>query len=158
MSTTAVIKPARIPEDLDTVRTLFGEYADEQTVDLCFQNFTAELAGLPGAYEPPAGRLLVAWDADVATGCVALRPHDGSDVEMKRLFVRPAYRGLGIGRRLTEAILTEAQALGARRVLLDTLPTMTTAIELYRRLGFVEIPPYRPNPVPGALFLAQTVA
>jgi ribosomal protein S18 acetylase RimI-like enzyme len=158
MHATITITPARIPDDLDLVRTLFTEYANEQTVELCFQNFTAELAGLPGAYDTPAGRLLLAWGAGGPAGCVALRPRDAGDVEMKRLFVRPAARGRGVGRRLAETILVEARAMNARRVLLDTLPTMTAAIELYRRLGFVEIPPYRPNPLPGALFLARTVA
>lgn len=149
------IEAALFPTDLELVRALLREYAFEQAVDLCFQNFTAELESLPGAYAPPGGQLFLAREGAACAGCVALRPRGGGDAEMKRLFVRPAFRGLHIGRQLADTVLHEAAAAGYRRLLLDTLPTMTTAIAMYRRLGFVEIPPYRSNPVPGALFLAR---
>jgi ribosomal protein S18 acetylase RimI-like enzyme len=148
------VRPARIPEEVDLIRGLFREYAAGLGVDLCFQRFEEELAGLPGAYAPPGGRLLLACDGDRVAGCVALRPATGGG-EMKRLYVRPEFRGRGVGRLLAGAVLVEAAAAGYRRVCLDTLPSMGEAIGLYRSLGFAEVEPYYPNPVPGALFLAR---
>jgi putative acetyltransferase len=140
--------------DLAAVRDLFREYAASLETDLCFQDFEAEVSGLPGAYQPPAGALLVAERDGVLVGCVALRPLEAPAVaEMKRLYVRPAGRGRGLGAALVNAILERARTAGYRQVRLDTLPSMAAAQELYRRLGFREIAPYRHNPVPGARFL-----
>jgi ribosomal protein S18 acetylase RimI-like enzyme len=141
------------PADMDTVRTLFREYEKWLDVDLCFQGFEQELASLPGDYAPPRGRILLAQDGDQIAGCVALRPLDGETCEMKRLFVREPYRGTGLGRRLVLACAETGRALGYARMRLDTLPKMQAAIGLYRALGFRDIPAYRPNPVPGALYL-----
>ena len=132
------------PEDLETVRDLLREYADGLGVDLSFQDFESELVDPLGFYE----LFLLADD-----GCVALRRIDEQTCEMKRLFVRPVARGSGLGRRLAEAVISEARRRGYRRMLLDTLPAMTAAQALYSSLGFREIEPYRPNPIPGAAFL-----
>ena len=135
--------------DVEEVRVLFREYAASLPFALDFQDFDDELAGLPGAYAPPRGALLLAR----GTGCVGLRPIAETTCEMKRLYVRPSARGTGLGRLLVEAIVTEARGLGYGHVRLDTVPGMGSARALYERLGFREIPPYRPNPIPGALFL-----
>jgi GNAT superfamily N-acetyltransferase len=111
MATMTDIRPAQLPGDLNHVRSLFGEYADNLGVDLCFQDFEAELAALPGKYEPPEGRLLLAWSGTEPVGCVALRPLDRVTCEMKRLYVRPQARGEQLGRRLAERILS-GSALG----------------------------------------------
>ena len=139
-------------EHLPTVRTLFREYADGVGVDLGFQGFERELAELPGEYVPPPGRLLLAFADDEAAGCVALRPFEPGVCELKRLYVRAAYRGTGLGRRLAEAVVDAGRAAGYDRMRLDTLPTMTAARELYRSLGFTEIEAYRPNPVHGTTY------
>jgi ribosomal protein S18 acetylase RimI-like enzyme len=143
--------------DLLATRTLFTEYASTLSVDLCFQNFPQELDALPGEYSEPRGALLLAWVDGALAGCCALRPCDASDyanaAEMKRLYVRPAYRGLGLGRLLAEGILDAARAAAYYCVLLDTLDDMEAARALYEDLGFVEIPPYYHNPHAGAHYL-----
>lgn len=144
-------------DDLLATRTIFMEYAASLNVDLCFQDFEQELDTLPGEYTDPRGALLLAWVDGVVAGCCALRPLDASDyanaAEMKRLYVRPAYRGLGLGRMLTEGILDAARAAAYHCVLLDTLDDMEAARALYEDLGFVEIPPYYHNPHAGAHYL-----
>ena len=134
-------------------RNLFVEYAENLGVDLCFQGFQEELDGLPGAYAPPDGRLLLAIDSDRAVGCVAIRKLEDGICEMKRLYVKSAYRGQGLGRRLAEAVIAEARAIGYGKMRLDSLTSLTEAAGLYRSLGFVEISPYRYNPLPDAVFM-----
>jgi ribosomal protein S18 acetylase RimI-like enzyme len=146
------IRPATA-SDLPVVRTLFTEYAASLGVDLAFQSFDAELAGLPGDYVPPAGRLLIAWDGERAAGCVALRALEPGTCEMKRLFLRPTHRGQGVGRALAQAVIREARAAGYARMRLDTLPAMGEARALYRSLGFREIEPYRFNPIAGTAYM-----
>jgi carbonic anhydrase len=143
-----MIRPTTVA-DLDEIRVMLREYAAWLEVDLCFQNFEEELAGLPGEYTPPGGRLLIAEGA----GCVALRRIDEEVCEMKRLYVRPKFRGSGLGRRLVLAIIEEARGIGYRRIRLDTMPKMDRAQGLYAALGFREISAYRYNPEPGARFL-----
>lgn len=136
------------PEQIGTIRTLFLEYQQWLNVSLCFQGFDQELAGLPGAYAPPSGRLYLATIADAVAGCIALRAMDEDEVcEMKRLFVREEFRGMGIGRQLAERVVADARAAGYRRMRLDTLRRMEEARSLYRSLGFVEIAPYYHNPI-----------
>jgi GNAT superfamily N-acetyltransferase len=135
------------------VKGLFQEYAESLGFDLEFQGFGKELAGLPGRYAPPAGRLLLATLEGDPAGCVALRPLERDVCEMKRLYVRPAFRGHGIGRILAWRIIEEAQSAGYRRMRLDTLPSMAAARRLYAELGFRPILPYYPNPVPDTVFL-----
>ena len=149
-----IIRNAVFPADLEEVRRLFLEYQADAGIDLCFQGFAEELDTLPGSYAAPAGRLLLAVDDGFVVGCVALRPLQGNDCEMKRLYVRHQARKSGLGRRLTISVLDEARAAGYRRVLLDTLPSMGQAIKMYRSLGFKQAAPYRPNPIAGALYLA----
>jgi putative acetyltransferase len=139
--------------DPDVVRTLFREYQEELGVDLCFQDFDRELADLPGPYAPPDGALLLAAVARELAGCVALRRLGDGVAEMKRLYVRPAFRGRKVGRVLAEAVIAAARQRGYERMRLDTLPSMSEASVLYRSLGFTEIAPYYRNPVPGARFL-----
>lgn len=140
--------------DVSLVRELFLEYAASLGVDLSFQNFDREIATLPGDYDP----ILVAhWNGEVA-GCVALHPLEPAVCEMKRLYVRPAYRGHAVGRALAERIIAEARERRFARMRLDTLPFMTTAATLYQSLGFVEIDPYRANPVGGSRFMELRLA
>jgi putative acetyltransferase len=145
------------PELIAATREIFREYAQSLDVDLCFQNFEAELAGLPGDYAPPSGCLTLAFVDSALAGCGALRPMAEGDYpnacEMKRLFVRPAFRRFGLGRILVQALLDEAQRAGYSDVLLDTLDDMEAARGLYSSLGFEEIPPYYYNPIPGAHYL-----
>ncbi len=149
------IHPAHTPRDIDIARRLFSAYQAQLGIDLCFQGFAAELAQLPGAYAPPRGCLLLAWSAEQAVGCVALRPLDGRRGEMKRLFVQPSARGLGAGRALVQRIVREAQTLGYAELVLDTLPGMAAAQALYREFGFRDVAPYGHNPLPGVRFLAM---
>jgi ribosomal protein S18 acetylase RimI-like enzyme len=148
--------PSR-PEEIETVRELFREYAQALGVDLCFQHFDRELASLPGEYAPPRGALLLARADGEPAGCCALRPLDSADypnaAEMKRLYVRKAFRGTGLGRELAEAALAAAREAGYSCVLLDTLNDMEAARALYEDLGFKDVPPYYHNPIPGAHYL-----
>jgi len=152
-----ILRPASFPGDLPEVRALFREYADSLGVDLSFQDFDRELASLPGEYVPPRGTLLLVEHEGAVAGCVALRPLGPEVCEMKRLFVRPAFRGARLGRTLAEGILAEARRIGYARMRLDTLPSMGEAIGLYERLGFTDIPPYRHNPIPGTRFLERAL-
>ena len=147
--------PALAPDEIEEARALFREYEASLGIDLCFQNFEAELANLPGAYAPPSGALLLARCEGQTAGCVALRRLEEGVCEMKRLYLRPAFRGRGNGRALAEAVIAEARRIGYGRMRLDTLPSMTRAIPLYRSLGFYDIPAYTLNPVEGALFLEK---
>lgn len=151
----ALDKPSA--EELAVVRSIFQEYANSLSVNLCFQGFDQELAALPGVYGEPRGVLVLAHVGAEVAGCGALRPADETDyanaAEMKRLYVRPTFRRLGIGRALSERILELARAKGYASVLLDTLSEMEMARALYDDLGFEEIPPYYHNPIPGAHYL-----
>lgn len=147
------IVPARSDHDVERFRALLLEYAGSLDVDLGFQGFDQELAGLPGDYAPPHGCWWLAIAGDDTAACVAVRRLDHETAELKRLYVRPAYRGRQLGDRLTHAAVAFARAARYRRLRLDTLPLMTTAQAMYRRLGFREIPPYRASAVPGTVFM-----
>ena len=147
------IHPAESVHDLQAAWELFAEYGASLGVDLEFQDFGQELAGLPGAYAPPAGRLFLATDGLEPGGCVALRSLGAGLCEMKRLYVRPAARGVRLGRRLAETVIREARAIGYARMRLDTLPSMKEAFALYQTLGFREIAPYYDNPIVGTRFM-----
>lgn len=138
---------------METVRELLREYQQALGISLCFQGFADELRDLPGDYRPPTGRLLIAFHDAQPIGCVALRSLDHIRGEMKRLYVRPAARGLGAGRALVDRLLAEAAVIGYAEIVLDTLPSMTAAQRMYRQLGFRDIPPYCANPVDGARYL-----
>lgn len=153
MKSALSIHPAVTEADLEAVRTLFREYADWLKVDLCFQGFAQELAGLPGLYAPPRGRLLLAFDGEALAGCVALRPLAENICEMKRLYVRALFRQKGLGRQLVQQLIAEARGLGYERMRLDTLAHMTPAIELYESLGFQRIASYYPTPLPDTVFM-----
>jgi putative acetyltransferase len=147
------IGQATTPEQIAAIRSLFQEYAAWLRIDLCFQGFAEELATLPGSYAPPRGRLLLATGPDGPAGCVALRPAGDAVCEMKRLFVRPAYQGHGLGRALAQRVIAEAQEAGYATMILDTLPSMHRAIRLYEALGFVRRPAYYDTPVPQTVFM-----
>ena len=142
-------------EDIAAARRLFQEYAASIDTDLCFQNFSKELAALPGYYAPPRGRLLLAMVDGAPVGCVGLRSHDATTGEMKRLFVQPGHQGRGLGRQLVEVVTAEARAIGYTTLLLDTLPSMQSAQRLYETLGFVRRAPYFDSPVGGNVFMER---
>ena len=145
---------ATTPEEIDLARELFHEYAAWLQFDLCFQNFSQELAELPGKYAPNSGRLLLAYVDDKLAGCIALRKLDDETCEMKRLFTRPEFRGKGLGRLLIQRILEEARTIGYKRMRLDTLPgRMDSAIRLYESFGFTDVPPYYNSPVAGTRYM-----
>lgn len=149
-----VLVAAATPAQIAQTRELFLEYAASLGFSLCFQNFDAELAGLPGDYAPPEGRLLLMeWEGQLA-GCGALHKLEADICEMKRLYLRPPFRGKGLGRTMAERLIAEAREIGYRRMRLDTVgPVMKDAVAMYRRLGFVEIAPYRENPMAGTLYM-----
>jgi putative acetyltransferase len=154
----ATIIHAESREEISAVRELMREYADSLGVDLSYQNFDGELQSLPGEYAPPRGVLLLARDGENAAGCVALRPLAENFCEMKRLYVRPAWRSTGLGKRLAQSVIEEARRAGHRFMRLDTLPTMNSARHLYAALGFRPIAPYYPSPITGTAFLQLDLA
>lgn len=147
-----VLLQAKSVELVDSARSLFREYADAIATNLEYQGFTNELAALPAPYVPPYGLLLLAIAGDVMAGCVGLRPIDRRTGEVKRLYVRPAFRGRGLGERLIAAVIDASRQAGHKELRLDTLPNMASAQALYHRLGFIEIPPYNSSHIPGTLF------
>ncbi len=148
------LRQAESPAQIAQARELFLEYAESLGFSLCFQSFDQELAGLPGDYAPPDGRLLMAEYRGQLAGCVALHKLEFGICEMKRLYLRPQLRGRGLGRTLAETVIAEARLIGYRKMRLDTVnPVMPNAVAMYRRLGFVEIEPYRSNPMEGALYM-----
>jgi putative acetyltransferase len=149
---------ARSPRQVETIRQLFGEYADAIGVDLEYQGFSAELAALPAPYQPPQGALLVASTDAAVAGCVALRRLDEHAGEMKRLYVRPQFRGSGLGRQLIERVIIAAREAGYDELRLDTLPSMIAAQDLYRKLGFRPIAAYNNHHLPGTRFYALTLS
>jgi ribosomal protein S18 acetylase RimI-like enzyme len=156
-SAALALSPAHTPDELSAVRDLFQDYQASLGIDLCFQGFEQELRSLPGDYVAPLGGLLLATVDGEPAGCCAFRPLANSDhinaCEMKRLYVRNAFRGLGLGRRLVEAVIEGAQQAGYSTMLLDTLSDMESARALYQEVGFVETEPYYHNPIPGAHYL-----
>src|ERR1051326_4509938 len=145
---------AEAPGQISTARELFLEYAQSLGFSLCFQNFDQELAGLPGDYAPPDGRLLLVQYNNQLAGCVALHELADGICEMKRLYLRPQFRGKGLGRALADHIIAEARQIGYLRMRLDTVePVMKDAVAMYRRIGFREIAPYCRNPIAGALYM-----
>jgi putative acetyltransferase len=154
MSALVELVSAQTPELVAVARMLFLEYADAIGVDLEYQGFSAELAALPSPYEPPHGTLLIAQVDGSTAGCVALRRLDDRTGEMKRLYVRPGFRGIGLAKRLVRAVILAARNAGCSELRLDTLPSMESAQELYRTLGFTQIPPYNNTHLPGTRFYA----
>jgi putative acetyltransferase len=156
------IRNAQSPSEIAGAKQLFEEYAQSLGFSLCFQGFDKELAGLPGDYAPPHGRLLLAHGNGKVAGCVALHafgPEAGAAGEIKRLFVRPEFRGQKIGKALMDAVLEAARAIGYQRLLLDTVTgKMDKAIAMYREYGFREIPSYRANPVEGVIYMEMDLA
>ncbi len=152
------ILQAQTADDIETVRALFREYERFLEVDLCFQGFAEELATLPGRYAPPQGRLLLAWAGEQAAGCVALRPLENGVCEMKRLFIRSAYRGQGLGLMLAQRIIHEAIAVGYTVMRLDTLDTLERAMRIYENLGFQRCAPYYANPLPGVVYWQRALS
>jgi ribosomal protein S18 acetylase RimI-like enzyme len=151
---TLTLTPAVSPAQIAQARELFLEYAASLGFSLCFQNFDQELATLPGDYAPPEGRLLLADYEGQLAGCVALHKLEPGTCEMKRLYLRPQFRGKGLGRRLAEHLIAEARLAGYHRMRLDTVePIMKDAVGMYRKLGFREIPSYRKNPMAGTLYM-----
>lgn len=151
------IIPVRGEADIACAGILFREYSASIGIDLEYQGFSAELATLPGQYAPPSGELLLAKVDGEAAGCVALRALDESVLEMKRLYVRPSIRGVGLGKRLVEAAISTARRSGYTELRLDTLGTMVSAQDLYRKAGFVEIPPYGKAYLPDTRFYGLTL-
>ncbi len=149
----AQIIAAKTRAEIALVRALFEDYAASLRIDLCFQGFATELAELPGAYASPHGRLLLATVESAPAGCVALRPRNEHTCEIKRLFVRPEHQGHGLGRKLVERAIADARAIGYANVLLDTLPEMSRAVQLYEALGFVRCAPYFDSPIAGNIFM-----
>ena len=152
------ITEARWPDDRATVAALFGEYVSSLAEDISFQNVDDELATLPGKYARPGGVVLIARDGAQAAGAIAYRMVEPGVCEMKRLYVRPAFRGTGLGRELANELIEDARARGYRTMLLDTLASMSSARALYRDLGFVPVAPYYDNPLPGVLYMALELA
>ncbi|BBO70882.1 N-acetyltransferase [Desulfosarcina alkanivorans] len=149
------IFPAATPSHIRIIGDLFREYEQVLQVDLCFQGFEEELAGLPGKYAPPQGALLLAFAAGRPAGCVAMRPLSPGVCEMKRLYVRPAHAGRGLGRQLALAVIERAVAAGYTRMRLDTLERLRPALGLYAGLGFRRCAPYYQNPLPGVVYLER---
>lgn len=154
-----VIASASAGDDLASAVALIRAYAASLDIDLSYQGFAAEMASMPGQYAPPSGQLLLARDGPgTPAGCVALRPLALSGTcEMKRLYVAPSARGSGLGRRLVHAVVAEAICIGYSRIVLDTLPSMTAAMSLYRDCGFRECPPYYANAAPGTRFMQRSL-
>jgi|SRR5579862_1239802 len=157
-----LITPALSEGNVAQARSLFREYASTIGVEVCLVDFEHELATLPGLYAPPEGRLLLAIQegatgAEEPFGCAALRKFEQDTCELKRLYVRPSFRGQGAGRELVKVLIEEARSIGYRRMLLDTLPSMLEAHKIYRMLGFREIPAYQKKPIPGSLFFELTL-
>lgn len=148
------IREAKFPDDHDLVKDIFLEYVCSPSASLAYQDYEAEFSSLPGNYASPHGRLLLAWQDSAVVGCAALRQVDQTTCEMKRVYVRPAARGMKLGRRLVERILLEATIAGYTSVCLDVLPEFTTARQIYLSLGFKDSPPVSFNPVPGTRFLS----
>ena len=157
MKTTSILE-AGVPHEFQAARSLFEEYAAGIEVDLCFQNFRYELDHIREIYGPPGGGLFLACADEKIVGCAGLRPFHAGACEMKRLYVQPAARGLDLGRLLALAVIERARSTGYRRMLLDTLPSMHTALRLYRSLGFRNTSPYYTNPIEGAVYLELILA
>lgn len=152
------IVPVDAGSRLEDVRTLFDEYGSSLGIDLSFQGFSTEIAGLPGDYAPPGGALMLCLVNGEPAGCVGVRPADGTACEMKRLYVRPAFQGRGIGRQLAQRAIEWARGAGYDRMLLDTLPSMTGAQRMYEQLGFRDVPAYRFNPIAGTRFMELSLS